>query len=96
METLTGFLDVSEIKRGYTKLPISYICPICKTELHNDLWDGDNYIEYPGHEDEVQVTHFFCEKCYKDKEKQFEYELPIKIIKTEIVIEFDRDKIKGV
>lgn len=96
METLTGPLTVSEIKRGYTKLPLKYVCPKCKSEIQNDLADGDNYISYPGHDDEEHETYFYCETCEKNGEKQFEYELPIKVVKTEITIEFDRNKIKSV
>lgn len=93
METLTGKLDISEIKRGYAVLPIEYVCPQCESVLKNDLTEGDSYIIYPAHDDEDHDTHFYCKKCDDKEEKIFEYRLPVKVIKSEITIEFDRTKI---
>lgn len=82
METVSGNLEVDNIKRCYVDgATIEVSCEKCGEILVTDF--GAQYLSYPTVGEE-SLAYFYCEKCDE------EYELPITIKSATMVMEFDK------
>jgi hypothetical protein len=80
METITGNVEISGIKRCYVDAQIKINCPQCKSELICDL--GDQYLSHPeiGIQDQGGA---YCDKC------EDHVMFPIKVTAATVTIEYD-------
>ncbi len=84
----SGNIDLSQIKRGnFPGLVCSAKCPTCGTEMSLDFGECDEYIYYPEIGKSALIT-FTCLTCEKRGHQPFEWEVPFKIIKAEVSVEY--------
>ena len=84
MTKKSGRIDISIIKRCYVDLILAIKCPNCKDELHCDISIYPLCYPKAGNE---ETAYFYCKNCEK------EFELPIKITKAELEIEYNEGDI---
>jgi hypothetical protein len=81
-----GTVDIEVMKNCFVDLQIEFRCPTCRYDMVIDLNDSGT-LRHPVIGENIDVS-MYCQRCNTD------WKIPLKIISTVAVIEYDSNKIE--